>query len=612
MVQENDYAKFLQVHEAQLLLSGVPQHFWQTLYIKLKNQVFDSSETFALLQLDYGDETRTCEDPLFILQVQCEEGIKHEDKRHVYLVDHAWTYRVTSARQQLLEMSNLLDRMCKMMGVENGTNEVRADQVCSLMWKYSQTYSLRNATSVEDGLPIWYIMDELGSAINHSNTPNFRAVPLFYSAEQLTYTVMFPIKDVEFGEQVTRDFVESISDETTRKAQLMPWIKSDFTDVDFTQIEPDELYFLEGHIEESLPKSSDYEIHISGKIKVFSEYNLVNQFLTDDRFEITEDESNADILWYTRHFKTYLELSETPNKYVNQFPFEYVLTVKDLLSIVCRRKSGNKTDSETMNTLPVWFPTTYNLKSELCKFISYYQHREKSHLDNYWICKPWNLARSLDTHITNNLDYIVRLSATGPKIAQKYINNPVLFNRECGRVKFDVRYVILLKSVAPLKAYIYNNFFLRFSNKPFEMADFDDYEKHFTVMNYSEEVVLHHLPCANFLEQWKEQYPDTPWKEVEQRILCMLREVLEAATSVAAPRGIAPCAQSRAVYAADIILSWDRSSENTDELYMQPKLLEINWTPDCKRACDYYPNFYNDIFACLFLNDESSESFTCL
>jgi tubulin--tyrosine ligase-like protein 12 len=60
--------------------------------------------------------------------------------------------------------------------------------------------------------------------------------------------------------------------------------------------------------------------------------------------------------------------------------------------------------------------------------------------------------------------------------------------------------------------------------------------------------------------------------------------------------------QSRALYAADIMLAWQVDSEGCS--VMQPKLLEVNWAPDCQRACEYYPDFYDDVFGLLFLDEE--------
>ena len=80
----------------------------------------------------------------------------------------------------------------------------------------------------------------------------------------------------------------------------------------------------------------------------------------------------------------YRELSvNSPSKRINQFPFENVLTIKDLLCVVCRRMAGTVVDNESsdesrqLQTLPKWLPTTFNLKTELPQFVSYYQQREK-------------------------------------------------------------------------------------------------------------------------------------------------------------------------------------------------------------------------------------------
>ena len=55
-----------------------------------------------------------------------------------------------------------------------------------------------------------------------------------------------------------------------------------------------------------------------------------------------------------------------------------------------------------------------------------------------------------------------------------------------GCVKFDIRYILLLQCVKPLKVYAYNRFWLRFANQVFELKNLDVYEKHFTVMNYND------------------------------------------------------------------------------------------------------------------------------
>lgn len=68
------------------------------------------------------------------------------------------------------------------------------------------------------------------------------------------------------------------------------------------------------------------------------------------------------------------ELSEdSPGLRINQFPFEHLLTVKDLLCIVARRANkGKPIDEITMKTNPSWLPTTFNLKTELAQFVAFY------------------------------------------------------------------------------------------------------------------------------------------------------------------------------------------------------------------------------------------------
>jgi tubulin--tyrosine ligase-like protein 12 len=190
----------------------------------------------------------------------------------------------------------------------------------------------------------------------------------------------------------------------------------------------------------------------------------------------------------------------------------------------------------------------------------------------------------------------IRLPESGSKIACKYISNPVLLKIpeiEGEGVKFDVRYVLLLHSIRPLKLYVHKIFWLRFANKSFSMKELDDYETHFTVMNYRTNTNLRQMDCETFINMYNEQYSE-PWSSIEQRIFQMFRELFHCATIEEPPFGIGSCLSSRALYAADLML------EMTSNNKIQPKLLEINYAPDCHRACTYYPNFYNQIFNVLF------------
>lgn len=58
------------------------------------------------------------------------------------------------------------------------------------------------------------------------------------------------------------------------------------------------------------------------------------------------------------------------------------------------------------------------------------------------------------------------LSLSVLQVVSKYIESPVLFLREdVGNVKFDIRYIVLLRSVRPLRLFAYDVFWLRFSNR---------------------------------------------------------------------------------------------------------------------------------------------------
>ena len=85
----------------------------------------------------------------------------------------------------------------------------------------------------------------------------------------------------------------------------------------------------------------------------------------------------------------------------------------------------------------------------------------------------------------------------------------------------------------------------------------------------------------------------------------MIRQVFEGASKENPPKGIANNPQSRAMYAIDLMLDW---REENGVKTMEPMICEVNFMPDCKRACQYHPTFFNDVFNKLFLNNNEHQN----
>ncbi|OQV21728.1 Tubulin--tyrosine ligase-like protein 12 [Hypsibius exemplaris] len=625
--QKLSFEEFEVLHHNQLTHSGVPSILWRSLHYKLQNDVWDLGNFVAVNKVVLSDDSPEVAADATGAEESAElsapkvfwtgPDLKSDGVDNIFLVDHAWTFDIPSARKMLESFPNLLQRMCGLMEIPATETADQIKQVLTDMWKYIRTYSVSSdSLEAEDKLPRWYMMDEIGSRVGHSDTPNCRIVPFYYVSGQITYSLLFPFLDINEGDELTRNYVEDVplSDVLTRQSRLLPWLESTMTDVSFEPSAVPTSYFQVGVRLDSLPASSSQSggalLKEKGYLNVFSEYDVLTEFLTDGRFRVVDNQADADILWYRRHFRDFLAFSEEfPDKFCNQFPNESILTCKDLLSIVCRRAvpAGQPiVNTETLDSLPLWLPTTYNLNNDLANFVAYFRAREARGLDNHWISKPWNLARSLDITISDSLNCHIRLSESGPKLVSKYIERPVLFHREDvpdGPVKFDIRFIVMLKSVQPLRVGIYKRFWLRFANKAFALDEFDVYDKHFTVMNYGQGEI-HQKFCHIFIEQFDAQNEGSSWSKVEKEIYQAVREVFLAAVSEPSPKGLVHSPQSRAMYGLDFMLKWKDGAIQA----IQPMLLEINFAPDCKRACDYYPDFFNDIFSYLFLDDDAPET----
>uniref|UniRef100_A0A914V9A3 Tubulin--tyrosine ligase-like protein 12 SET-like domain-containing protein n=1 Tax=Plectus sambesii TaxID=2011161 RepID=A0A914V9A3_9BILA len=335
---------FIAGHQGQLVSANVPQHFWSRLHDKLMGEVFDAGDYFQIICEESADDGRKN------WQVVLTKDLEANDPNGIFLVDHAWTFRPQLARRHLGEVPGLLDRMSAFLGHDDDEAEEvdprrRTDRVLRDLWRHAQTYTIRRpgATTDEDQMPVWYMADEFGSRIPHSDEPTVRMVPIYYAPQQIAFSLVFPLQSLKEGDLVTRDYADSATARARpnwRHLLLHPWTPIDISHQSMENVEPTEDFFLSGRTMDELPSGTvvrNVPIKLEDsdlKLKIFADDFQLIKHLIHVQYEVVEDMKDADVVWLRTHFHKFKELSViNPNALVNQFPFESILTVKDLLAV---------------------------------------------------------------------------------------------------------------------------------------------------------------------------------------------------------------------------------------------------------------------------------------
>ncbi|KRX08784.1 hypothetical protein PPERSA_08095 [Pseudocohnilembus persalinus] len=500
-----------------------------------------------------------------------------------------------------LEKQGKLREICPSLKYVNGhdlklqlkphINEEIIRDVMTNIWKIVGCYRLASSDQYDES-GIWYVNDEFGSSIQHSDTANLQCIPFLFAPNNkldekaISYSICWPIKDIKENDFITRDYLMGITELQQRSSKLITWfdLPTKFFEDEYQKENNKRLKQKEigdQIIKEFNDQPQKLE-QLDKQFKVISDLPVVIDNVKTKNFEFVDDLKKSDIIWLSTPLQDTFDLI-TKDQKVNQFPLEACITMKHELNNTVIQNIGKVN----------WLQTTYNLQTQLATFIGDYLHRKDNHLNNIWIIKPPNMARSMDMVVTDNLQTIIRLMETGPKLIQKYIERPLTIKGK----KLDFRYIIVLKSLKPLDVYLYKKFWVRTSNNTFtnDYRTREVYDTHFTVMNYGKK--LEQIHDNEFLEIFEKEYGDQiKWDTIDQRIQNMVKELF-----IAVQKGYPKMQDDRCVsiYGLDVMIDLND---------FQPKMLEVTFSPDCNRACKYTPSFFEDIFALLFLNKSPQET----
>lgn len=452
----------------------------------------------------------------------------------------------------------------------------------------------------------WFLMDEVGLAMQHSNRPNFAckkiSVQLPNQQEPWTLSLAWPIEDIDEGDIITRDFLADVTpDRLTRQLRLLAFetdVSPDYINkvveaaknpildsysasvTGSASLEFDAFQGVTPVIDSWLPAlqhlsqvSAGIQQSNERPLRIFCDRkdHLNSELITTAAITIVDNPVDADVLYLIDHTIGHgdqLHEYEKSGKIMNQFWWEGMIVSKEQLSKTVKqafdgyrplRQRITSQDSEHGDLVdddrwPAWYPKSFDLSEpiDLLAFINSFLIQQKKRnmigdqlaevdVDNLWIIKKYRGKQSIDYPITSNLSCALRHHETSARLACKYIRNPALLSGK----KFDLRYFVLVHSLEPLVLYRHEFFVVRWANLEYSSSGFEEYQKHFTVMNFLDDVELSHvrgqgtrqnITAEDFVKlfdsEQQQQGRAVTWeKDVQPRVNDTIRQVFEAVRS---------------------------------------------------------------------------------
>jgi len=219
-----------------------------------------------------------------------------------------------------------------------------------------------------------------------------------------------------------------------------------------------------------------------------------------------EDEKKVDFFWAETMWmhEQFDNIYFSEHVKVNHFPRFYELTRKNLLAknlkrfqkmMVNRNKNEPEDQRIDIDAEMDFFPVTYELPDQWHMFVEEFKkkngvvnvnQKSKRNDKSIWIMKPICKSQGKGIFLFRDLKEISDWKKGGKEkknpeevevyIVQRYIERPLLV----GGKKFDMRIYVLVTSYVPLRAYVYREGFVRFSNTRFTTERIEDSYVHLT------------------------------------------------------------------------------------------------------------------------------------
>ena len=203
--------------------------------------------------------------------------------------------------------------------------------------------------------------------------------------------------------------------------------------------------------------------------------------------EVPED---WNIQWYDTYISTETLRAMLPFQKINHFPGSHNLGRKNLLGKHLGKM--RKSLSEDFDFYPRTWMIPFQAE-DLRQFVQEYpktlqdkdilsegKSRKKRSGRPTFIIKPEAGCQGRGIYLTKKIDSA--LTSGGNMVVQQYLTNPYLIDG----LKFDLRVYVLLKSVQPLKIYVYREGLARFATHKFEKPNKENLKNFFMhLTNYS-------------------------------------------------------------------------------------------------------------------------------